>query len=63
MITCPVFQDPYSLDFLGLEDTHGERDLEAAILRELARFLLQLGTDFSFIARLSLAVHASKAWF
>ncbi|MBK7386731.1 MAG: DUF1016 family protein [Methanothrix sp.] len=46
-----VFQDPYLLDFLGLEDTYSERDLEAAILRELERFLLELGTDFSFIAR------------
>jgi len=46
-----VFRDPYLLDFLGLEDTYSERDLEAAILRELERFLLELGTDFSFIAR------------
>lgn len=46
-----VFRDPYLLDFLGLEDTYSEQDLEAAILRELERFLLELGTDFSFIAR------------
>jgi len=46
-----VFRDPYLLDFLGLADTYGERDLEAAILRELERFLLELGTDFSFVAR------------
>ncbi len=46
-----VFRDPYLLDFLGLEETYSERDLEAAILRELERFLLELGTDFSFIAR------------
>jgi predicted nuclease of restriction endonuclease-like (RecB) superfamily len=46
-----VFRDPYLLDFLGLEDTYSERDLEVAILRELERFLLELGTDFSFIAR------------
>lgn len=46
-----VFRDPYLLDFLGLEDTYIERDMEAAILRELERFLLELGTDFSFIAR------------
>ena len=46
-----VFRDPYLLDFLGLEDTYSEHDLEAAILRELERFLLELGTDFSFIAR------------
>ncbi len=46
-----VFRDPYLLDFLGLEDTYSERDLEAAILRELERFLLELGTDVSFIVR------------
>ncbi len=33
------------------EDTYSECDLEAAILRGLERFLLELGTDFSFIAR------------
>ena len=46
-----VFRDPYLLDFLGLADTHSERNLEAAILRELERFLLELGTDFTFVAR------------
>jgi len=45
-----VFRDPYLLDFLGLEDTYSERDLEAAILMEPEKFLLELGTDFSFIA-------------
>jgi predicted nuclease of restriction endonuclease-like (RecB) superfamily len=46
-----VFRDPYVLDFLGLSDTFAEKDLEAAILRELERFLLELGTDFTFVAR------------
>ncbi len=46
-----VFRDPYFLDFLGLSSSYSERDLEAAILRELERFLLELGTDFTFVAR------------
>jgi predicted nuclease of restriction endonuclease-like (RecB) superfamily len=46
-----VFKDPYILDFLGLEDTYSERDLEAALLRNIERFLLELGTDFCFVAR------------
>ena len=46
-----VFRDPYVLDFLGLKDTFSERDIETAILRELQRFLVELGTDFAFIAR------------
>lgn len=46
-----VFRDPYLLDFLGLRDTFSEKDIETAILRELQRFLSELGTDFAFIAR------------
>lgn len=46
-----VFRDPYMLDFLGLPDGYNERDLEAAILRDMERFLLEMGAGFSFVAR------------
>jgi predicted nuclease of restriction endonuclease-like (RecB) superfamily len=46
-----VFRDPYMLDFLGLPDGYSERDLEAAILRDMERFLLELGVGFTFVAR------------
>ena len=46
-----VFRDPYVLDFLGLPADFSEAELEAAILRELEAFLLELGQGFSFIAR------------
>lgn len=46
-----VFRDPYLLDFLGLKDTYSEKDLEAAILREMESFILELGAGFSFVAR------------
>lgn len=46
-----VFRDPYFLDFLGLSEGYSERDLENAIIREIERFLLEIGTDFSFLAR------------
>jgi len=46
-----VFRDPYLLDFLGLPRDHTESDLEAAILRQVETFLLELGTGFSFVAR------------
>lgn len=45
-----VFRVPYILDFLGLDDTYSEPDLVQAILRELEAFILELGTDFSFVA-------------
>jgi predicted nuclease of restriction endonuclease-like (RecB) superfamily len=46
-----VFRDPYVLDFLGLRDTYAERDLEAAILREMEAFILELGVGFAFLER------------
>jgi predicted nuclease of restriction endonuclease-like (RecB) superfamily len=46
-----VFRDPYLLDFLGLQGAFSEKDLESAILREMERFLLELGSGFSFVAR------------
>jgi predicted nuclease of restriction endonuclease-like (RecB) superfamily len=47
----PVFKDPYILDFLGLKDGFHEKDLEAAILRELEQFILEIGKGFAFIER------------
>jgi len=46
-----VLQDPYILDFLGLADSYSERDLESALLRDIERFLLELGTGFAFVER------------
>jgi predicted nuclease of restriction endonuclease-like (RecB) superfamily len=46
-----VFRDPYILDFLGLRDSYAERDLEAAILREMESFILELGVGFAFVER------------
>lgn len=46
-----VFRDPYFLDFLGLSGFHVEKDVEEAILRELEAFILELGSDFAFVAR------------
>ena len=46
-----VFRDPYFLDFLGLADAWGEKDLEQAILREIEAFILELGAGFAFVAR------------
>lgn len=46
-----VMRDPYILDFLGLRDRWQESDLEAAIIREMEAFLLELGAGFCFVAR------------
>lgn len=46
-----VFKDPYFLDFLGLSQGFDEADLEAAILRQLEAFILELGRGFAFVQR------------
>ena len=46
-----VFRDPYFLDFLGLKGAYQEKDVEAAILREMESFILELGVGFTFMAR------------
>ncbi len=46
-----VFRDPYLLDFLGLSGAYSEKDLEAAILREMESFLLEMGSGFCFVER------------
>lgn len=46
-----VFKDPYFLDFLGLRGAYAEKDLEAAILREIEQFLLEMGAGFAFVDR------------
>jgi len=46
-----VFRGPYVLDFLGLADTYSEKDLEASILAELQRFIIEIRSDFAFLAR------------
>lgn len=46
-----TFKDPYFLDFLGLQNTYQEKDLEGAILQDLESFILELGKGFSFVER------------
>ncbi len=46
-----VFKDPYLLDFLELKEGYLENDLEAAILKELELFILELGNGFTFVER------------
>ncbi len=50
-IPLDTFKDPYLLDVLGLHDGYLEADLEAAILRELESFILELGGGFTFVER------------
>ncbi len=44
-------KDPYVLEFLGLKDEYSESDLEEALTLHLEKFLLELGSDFTFVGR------------
>ena len=44
-------KDPLVLEFLGLKDEYSENALEEALIHRLEHFLLELGSDFAFIAR------------
>jgi predicted nuclease of restriction endonuclease-like (RecB) superfamily len=44
-------RDPYVLDFLELTGPAAERDLEAALVKRLQAFLLELGHGFAFVGR------------
>ena len=46
-----IFKDPYILDFLDVTDRYLEKDLEDAILREIEKFILELGVGFTFVER------------
>ena len=50
-IPLDTFKDPYMLDFLGLQNTYLEKDIEEAILRDLESFILELGNGFAFVER------------
>lgn len=43
------FKSAYSLEFLGLAQEHSESDLHVALLRNLGRFIHELGRDFCFV--------------
>jgi predicted nuclease of restriction endonuclease-like (RecB) superfamily len=44
-----VFKDSYLLDFLDLPETHSEADLQAGLLLNLRKFLMELGDGFAFV--------------
>lgn len=44
-----VFKDSYLLDFLDLPERHSEADLQTGLLRNLRKFLMELGDGFAFV--------------
>jgi predicted nuclease of restriction endonuclease-like (RecB) superfamily len=44
-----AIKDEYTFDFMDLADDHSERQLEAALVNNVRSFLLEMGSQFSFI--------------
>jgi len=46
-----ILKDPYNFDFLTMTKDFKERELETALLENITKFLLELGSGFAFIGR------------
>jgi predicted nuclease of restriction endonuclease-like (RecB) superfamily len=57
-----AIKDPFVLEFLDLKDEYSESDLEEALIRHLADFLLELGDDFAFLGR-QRRLRIDDSWF
>lgn len=46
-----ITKDPYDFDFLTLLENYNERELEDALVANVTRFLLELGSGFAYMGR------------
>ncbi len=46
-----ILKDPYNFDFLTLTEKHNEKELENALVKDITKFLLELGVGFSYIGK------------
>lgn len=44
-----TFRDKYILEFLGLSDIHSENALQKGLIKQMKKFILELGKDFLFV--------------
>lgn len=44
-----LFKDRYMVDFLNLPDDHSEKTLQQGLIRQMKKFILDLGKDFIFM--------------
>lgn len=45
-----VFKDNYVFEFLNLQDSHSENNLQKALILQLKNFMLEVGKDFLFVS-------------
>ena len=44
-------KDPYNFDFLAITEQYREKELKDALMHNITKFLLELGTGFAFVGR------------
>ena len=44
-----IFKDPYIFEFLDLPDGHSETDLEKALIKNLQKFIIEIGKGFTYM--------------
>jgi len=47
--TTEIFKDPYIFEFLDLPDEHSEKDFEKSIVKNLQKFILEIGKGFTYM--------------
>lgn len=46
-----ILKDPYNFDFLALTENYKERELENALVDNVTKFLLELGSGFAYVGK------------
>jgi hypothetical protein len=46
-----ILKDPYNFDFLSMTENYKERELENALVDNVTKFLLELGTGFAYVGK------------
>ena len=46
-----ITKDPYNFDFIAIRSRYNEKELKDALMDNIQRFLMELGTGFAFIGR------------
>lgn len=46
-----LLKDPYQFDFLALTENYKERELENALVENITKFLLELGSGFAYVGK------------
>jgi len=46
-----ITKDPYIFDFLAMRESYDEKELEEALIQNMTKFLLELGSGFAFVGQ------------